>query len=92
MAQFTDTECTNVHFMCDCVIEKLELHEGKAGIGIQFGGYPAHVYSTTLQAEANRCIHITYVGCGRCNVQTEEKVLGAIDANLLTNILRFNMK
>lgn len=87
MAQFTDTEYTNMHFMCDFVIEMLELHEGNASIGIQFGGYPTH-----MQAEANRSIHATYVGCGRCNVQTEEKVLGAIDANLLTNILRFSIQ
>lgn len=45
MAQFTDTEYTNMHFMCDCVIEMLELHEGNAGIGIQFGGYPAHMFT-----------------------------------------------
>jgi hypothetical protein len=50
------------------------------------------LHQGNISIEGKQMHHAIHFSSGRCNVQTEETVLGAVHANPLTNTLRFNIQ
>lgn len=66
----------------------LQLYQGSIRISIRIRGNPTDMFATVHQSlvETSAFMPPAQVGHGRNDVQTEDKVLGAVNADILNSI------